>query len=91
MYAAVYLLHGQYGEPAICRAIPLGIALCFTSNSHLHVTDCLNKYFHDSDVDVAHSAIFSMGLVEAGTNNAKVIRYFNVFKTFTAIFIDISL
>jgi 26S proteasome regulatory subunit N1 len=32
----------------------------------------LNKYSHDADVDVAYNAIFAMGLVGAGTNNARL-------------------
>lgn len=47
----------------------------------LAVIDVLNKYSHDLDEEVAHNAIFSMGLVGAGTNNA---RYFS-FILFIAI------
>ena len=34
--------------------------------------DTLSKYSHDSDLDVAVLSIFSMGLVGAGTNNARL-------------------
>lgn len=63
---------GRYGEPAIRRAVPLAIALSSISNPQLSVIDVLNKYSHDLDEEVAHNAIFSMGLVGAGTNNARL-------------------
>lgn len=63
---------GRYGEPAIKRAVPLAIALCSVSNPQLSVIDVLNKYSHDADIDVAYNAIFAMGLVGAGTNNARL-------------------
>lgn len=37
--------------------------------------DVLNKYSHDSDNDVAYNAIFAMGLVGAGTNNARYVPF----------------
>lgn len=66
---------GRYGEPAVRRAVPLAIALCSISNPQLAVIDVLNKYSHDSDNDVAYNAIFAMGLVGAGTNNARYITH----------------
>uniref|UniRef100_A0A8D8S6N1 26S proteasome non-ATPase regulatory subunit 1 n=1 Tax=Cacopsylla melanoneura TaxID=428564 RepID=A0A8D8S6N1_9HEMI len=63
---------GRYGEPAVRRAVPLAIALCSMSNPQLNVIDVLNKYSHDLDEELAHNAIFSMGLVGAGTNNARL-------------------
>ncbi|KAG7308547.1 hypothetical protein JYU34_005765 [Plutella xylostella] len=63
---------GRYGEPAVRRAVPLAIALCSISNPQLSVIDVLNKYSHDADNDVAYNAIFAMGLVGAGTNNARL-------------------
>ncbi|CAG9561826.1 unnamed protein product [Danaus chrysippus] len=63
---------GRYGEPAVRRAVPLAIALCSVSNPQLSVIDVLNKYSHDADNDVAYNAIFAMGLVGAGTNNARL-------------------
>lgn len=65
-------VQGRYGEPAVRRAVPLAIALCSVSNPQLAVIDVLNKYSHDSDNDVAYNAIFAMGLVGAGTNNARL-------------------
>jgi len=62
----------HYGEPVIRRAVPLALGLLCTSNPLLPVLDTLSKYSHDNDSDVAISAIFAMGLVGAGTNNARL-------------------
>ncbi|KAH8830118.1 armadillo-type protein [Flagelloscypha sp. PMI_526] len=61
-----------YGEPVIRKAVPLAIALVSTSNPQLPILDTLSKYSHDNDLDVARNAIFAMGLVGAGTNNARL-------------------
>ncbi|KAG5220191.1 proteasome regulatory particle base [Salix suchowensis] len=42
------------------------------SNPQLPILDTLSKYSHDSDLQVAINAIFAMGLVGAGTNNARL-------------------
>ena len=34
--------------------------------------DTLSKFSHDSDPEVAYTAIFAMGLIGAGTNNARL-------------------
>jgi 26S proteasome regulatory subunit N1 len=65
-----HLMH--YGEPVIRRAVPLAIALECTSNPTVPVLDTLSKYSHDNDVNVAINAIFALGLVGAGTNNARL-------------------
>lgn len=46
------------------------------SNPQLPVIDVLNKYSHDADIDVAYNAIFAMGLVGAGTNNARYVNFY---------------
>ncbi|XP_067006759.2 26S proteasome non-ATPase regulatory subunit 2 [Anabrus simplex] len=63
---------GRYGEPAIRRAVPLAFALTSISNPQLPILDVLNKLSHDSDIEVAQNAIFCMGLVGAGSNNARL-------------------
>jgi 26S proteasome regulatory subunit N1 len=63
----------RYGEPVIRRAVPLALALSSVSNPQLNVLETLSKFSHDSDSDTAHNAIFSMGLVGAGTNNARLV------------------
>ncbi|RUS34049.1 armadillo-type protein, partial [Jimgerdemannia flammicorona] len=65
-----HLMH--YGEPVIRRAVPLALGLLCASNPVLSVLDTLSKYSHDNDPEVAVNAIFAMGLVGAGTNNARL-------------------
>ncbi|CAB4432969.1 unnamed protein product [Rhizophagus irregularis] len=65
-----HLMH--YGEPVIRRAVPLALGLLCASNPLLNVLETLSKYSHDNDADVAINAIFAMGLVGAGTNNARL-------------------
>nr|MBE5726983.1 regulatory particle non-ATPase 1 [Cucujiformia] len=60
----------RYCEPSIRRAVPLALGLISVSNPKLSILDTLSKFSHDSDAEVAHNAIFAMGLVGAGTNNA---------------------
>ncbi|KAK9760291.1 proteasome regulatory particle base subunit, partial [Basidiobolus ranarum] len=65
-----HLMH--YGEPVIRRAVPLALGLLCASNPLINVLDTLSKYSHDNDTDVAINAIFAMGLVGAGPNNARL-------------------
>jgi len=65
-----HLMH--YGEPVIRRSVPLAIGLVSASNPQLPILDTLSKYSHDNDLPVALNAIFAMGLVGAGTNNARL-------------------
>jgi 26S proteasome regulatory subunit N1 len=62
----------HFGEPMIRKAVPLAIGLLYASNPQLTVFETLSRYSHDSDLEVAVSAIFAMGLVGAGTNNARL-------------------
>lgn len=62
----------HYGEPVIRKSVPLAIGLVSASNPQLPILDTLSKYSHDSDLQVAINAIFAMGLVGAGTNNARL-------------------
>jgi len=61
----------RYCEPVIRRSVPLALGLISVSNPKLSILDTLSKFSHDSDSEVAHNAIFAMGLVGAGTNNAR--------------------
>jgi len=63
---------GRYGPTPARRAMPLALALSSLSNADPAVVDVLNKYSHDNDADVALNAIFALGLVGAGTNNARL-------------------
>lgn len=62
----------RYGELTIRRSVPLALALLSPSNPKLNILDTLSKFSHDSDAEVAHNAIFAMGIVGAGTNNARL-------------------
>lgn len=62
----------RYCEPVIRRAVPLALGLLSVSNPKLNILDTLSKFSHDSDSEVAHNSIFAMGLVGAGTNNARL-------------------
>jgi 26S proteasome regulatory subunit N1 len=56
----------------IRRAVPLALGLISASNPQLNILDTLSKFSHDQDPEVAHNAIFAMGLLGAGTNNARL-------------------
>lgn len=63
---------GRYGDPIVRRAVPLSIALLSVSKADLPTIDILTKYSHDSDEKVACNAIFALGIVGSGTNNARL-------------------
>lgn len=65
-----HLLH--YGEPVIKRAVPLAMGLLSVSNPKINILDTLSKFSHDSDPEVSYNSIFGLGLVGAGTNNARL-------------------
>eukprot|EP01114_Cavostelium_apophysatum_P002097 TRINITY_DN1182_c0_g1_i1.p1 TRINITY_DN1182_c0_g1~~TRINITY_DN1182_c0_g1_i1.p1 ORF type:complete len:361 (-),score=92.53 TRINITY_DN1182_c0_g1_i1:13-1095(-) len=62
----------QYGEPIVRRVVPLALGLLNLSNPKIQVMDTLSKLSHDHDEEVSMGAIFSLGLLGAGTNNARV-------------------
>ncbi|GAB2274772.1 26S proteasome non-ATPase regulatory subunit 2 A [Dionaea muscipula] len=62
----------QYGEQNIRRAVPLALGLLCISNPKVNVMDTLSRLSHDSDPEVATAAIISLGLIGAGTNNARI-------------------
>jgi 26S proteasome regulatory subunit N1 len=65
-----HLLH--YGELPVRRVVPLALALLYVSNPEYSVIDQLSRLSHDADPELAQCAIFGMGLVSAGTSNARV-------------------
>lgn len=65
-----HLMH--YGEANIRKAVPLAMGLISPSNPQMKIYDTLSRYSHDNDHAVALNAIFAMGLVGAGTNNARI-------------------
>ncbi|CAL1394127.1 unnamed protein product [Linum trigynum] len=62
----------QYGEQNIRRSVPLALALLCLSNPKVNVMDTLSRLSHDTDAEVASAAIISLGLIGAGTNNARI-------------------
>ncbi|KAF2273049.1 26S proteasome non-ATPase-like protein regulatory subunit 2 [Westerdykella ornata] len=65
-----HLMH--YGEANIRKAVPLAMGLISPSNPQMKLYDTLSRYSHDNDNDVAVNSIFAMGLLGAGTNNARL-------------------
>lgn len=65
-----HLMH--YGNSLIKRTVPLAMGLVLALNPQMKVFDTLSRYSHDPDLEVAQNAIYSMGLVGAGTNNARL-------------------
>lgn len=65
-----HLMH--YGNPLIKRTVPLAMGLVSCGNPQMKVFETLSRYSHDPDLDIAQNAIYSMGLVGAGTNNARL-------------------
>uniref|UniRef100_A0A453NB21 26S proteasome non-ATPase regulatory subunit 2 homolog n=1 Tax=Aegilops tauschii subsp. strangulata TaxID=200361 RepID=A0A453NB21_AEGTS len=62
----------QYGEQNIRRAVPLALGILCISNPKVNVMDTLSRLSHDADADVSMAAIISLGLIGAGTNNARI-------------------
>ncbi|KAG5943175.1 proteasome regulatory particle base subunit [Claviceps monticola] len=65
-----HLMH--YGEANIRKAVPLAMGLISSSNPQMKIYDTLSRYSHDNDPEVAINAIFAMGMLGAGTNNARL-------------------
>jgi 26S proteasome regulatory subunit N1 len=72
----------QYGEPIIKRTVPLAIGLLRISNPEVQTMDLLTKLSYDTDVNVSMSAIFALGLIAAGTNNARVAQNLRYLATY---------
>lgn len=62
----------QYGEPPVRRAVPLAMALLNVSDPGQQVVDALSRLSHDADTEVAQNAVVALGIVGAGTNNARL-------------------
>lgn len=62
----------RYCEPVVKRSVPLALALISVSNPKLNILETLSKFSHDTDPEVAYNAIFALGMVGAGTNNARL-------------------
>ncbi|CUI15396.1 proteasome regulatory non-ATPase subunit, putative [Bodo saltans] len=53
-------------------AVPLAYALLGISTAHMPTVEILNRLSHDGDAATAMNAALGMGIVAAGTNNARV-------------------
>ncbi|PRQ49910.1 putative armadillo-like helical protein [Rosa chinensis] len=62
----------QYGEQNIRRAVPLALGLLCISNPKVTVMDTLSRLSHDTDSEVGMAAVISLGVIGAGTNNARI-------------------
>ncbi|KAI3856821.1 hypothetical protein MKX03_014139 [Papaver bracteatum] len=62
----------QYGEQSTRRAVALALGLFCISNPKVNVMDTLSRLSHDADSEVGMAAIISLGLIGAGTNNARI-------------------
>ncbi|KAF3321913.1 26S proteasome non-ATPase regulatory subunit 2 A-like protein [Carex littledalei] len=62
----------QYGEQNIRRAVPLALGILCISNPKVTVMDTLSRLSHDADSEVSMAAIIALGLLGAGTNNARI-------------------
>ncbi|KAI8473352.1 MAG: 26S proteasome regulatory complex [Monoraphidium minutum] len=62
----------QYGEPIVRRAVPLATALLSPSDPDASLMDTLSRLSHDADTEVAQNAVVALGIVGAGTNNARL-------------------
>ncbi|KAI1301580.1 26S proteasome non-ATPase regulatory subunit 2 [Halotydeus destructor] len=62
----------RYGDVTVKRAVPLALSLISVSNPKLNILETLSKFSHDADMEVAANAIFAMGIIGAGTNNARL-------------------
>lgn len=61
-----------YGDPVVRKAVPLALGLISASNPQLSILETLSRYSHDNDLEVAINAILAMGMIGAGTNNARL-------------------
>jgi len=68
----LFLTLFHYSPVEVKRMIPLAISLLSLSNPQPSTIDLLSKYSHDHDADTATSAIIAMGLLGAGSNNARL-------------------
>ena len=62
----------QYGTVNVKRTVPLALAIAYASNPQLEVTDMLSKLTHNADERTHQAAILGLGLIAAGTNNARI-------------------
>ena len=62
----------RYGQGPVRRGVPLALAILNVSNPDMTVVDTLSRLSHDVDAEVAMNAVVALGIVGAGTNNARL-------------------
>jgi 26S proteasome regulatory subunit N1 len=62
----------KYGGQAIRKAVPVALGLLHVSNPEVTIVDMLSRLSHDTNVQVVKSALVALGIVGAGTNNARL-------------------
>lgn len=62
----------RYGQGPVRRGVPLALAILNVSNPDMTVVDTLGRLSHDVDAEVAMNAVVALGIVGAGTNNARL-------------------
>lgn len=62
----------QYGDPSVRRGVPLALAVLNVSNPEVTIVDTLGRLSHDTDAEVAMNAVLALGIIGAGTNNARL-------------------
>merc|ERR1711998_140276 len=72
----------QYGDLTVKKAVPLALGLVCVSNPDMGVCDHLSRLSHDPEADVSQNAILALGLISAGTNNARVANILRQLATF---------
>ncbi|TYI15628.1 hypothetical protein ES332_A08G199000v1 [Gossypium tomentosum] len=60
-------------EEKIRRVVPLALDLLCISNPKVNVIYTLSKLSHNTDLKVAIAVVISLGLIGAGTNNARIV------------------
>jgi len=62
----------QYGDVNVKRTVPMALGILSLSKPDATITDTLSKFSHDHDAETAMSSIVALGLIGAGTNNARI-------------------
>ena len=62
----------SYGDPAARAAVPLALALLRPSAPDVAAMDTLSRLSHDADHAVARAAVLALGVMGAGSNNARL-------------------
>ena len=62
----------SYAAPEVRAAVPLALALLRPSQPDMNTMDALSRLSHDADNAVSRAAILGLGVLGAGTNNARL-------------------